>query len=1047
MEPRERRFLGFRYVKQTPPCLSGESPCPFTETLLRQDLPSAGKIEQIDRWAGTAHLGQQKFEYTTNAPTVPMTSLLTGEWNYSYDDSTGASKKTHATHQYDAYGNPSQTVLYGDDDDPADNTTLVWTVNGNPSPYIVDRVALQQQFAGAGAGGTKLSERQFYYDGAASWTVPPSQGYVTASRGWLDTEARYVQRSFGYDNYGNQTSVTDEEARPPVLTVYDPTYHIFPNSVTNGANETETTVWDPVCGLPSQQTDANAKVSTVQSDNMCRSTRTDHLSTGGFVIRSYVSLGDPNTQHIRLETPSSVGGVNLYTDEYFDGFGRTYRTARKGPGSQDILQDTAYDLRGRVSSRTAPYYARSPSYSTTYTYDGLDRPTATRFPGNNGTTQSYPVWSQTFTDEHGHLSTTRFDGFGRMILTEQNAVSPSILTHYGYDLLGRMTGMTDHLGNSWSWTFDSLGRNIEKMDPDAGTWTFEYDDSGLLRRQVDAKSQPTDFTYDNAGRLATKVTAGSTVTITRSEPRGTYSNIGRVTSVVTSSPATSVAIDYDDLGRAAKQFRVLEGVTYVAQKQYDAGGFLQTITYPDNETFGPMQYDGAGRLKAVPGIVTNVEYDAAGRAILQTNPYTTTSRTYSPERGFLTDVVTSSGAIQNLHYTYDAAGLVTQVTSPFAKESWTYVYDPLHRLTSATCQSCSTQSQTFQYDELGRITYNSLIGTYSYPPPGSARPHAPSSVAGNSYVYDANGNLTSGGGRTIQWNADNLPIQVNSTPFLYDGLGERVKKGSGSGATVYPMGDDYQVSYRTMKYFSLEGLGLVAKRIDGINTVWLHTDRLGSIQAITDSGGGLWKRRTYRPYGNKIDETNPLHIEHRGWIGERQDDETGLTYLHARYYDPELGLFISPDPSHPAEATVGVNRYGYSNGDPINAADPTGLRWICWDQIEHSQVCYEGGCTDPEPYVRHVCMQVPDPPSHPTSGGPGGGHGGGGGGTGGGGGDGGSDGGGGDGADNGGDGDDGGKKPKKDDGCGVTPLPTGIVAVGGLQGETGLGDVGVMAQA
>jgi RHS repeat-associated protein len=65
-------------------------------------------------------------------------------------------------------------------------------------------------------------------------------------------------------------------------------------------------------------------------------------------------------------------------------------------------------------------------------------------------------------------------------------------------------------------------------------------------------------------------------------------------------------------------------------------------------------------------------------------------------------------------------------------------------------------------------------------------------------------------------------------------------------------------------------------------------------------------------------------IESRGWIDQRQDAETGLTYLHARYYDPALGLFVSPDTPNPIEPGVGINRYAYSMGDPINASDRSG---------------------------------------------------------------------------------------------------------------------------
>jgi RHS repeat-associated protein len=67
-----------------------------------------------------------------------------------------------------------------------------------------------------------------------------------------------------------------------------------------------------------------------------------------------------------------------------------------------------------------------------------------------------------------------------------------------------------------------------------------------------------------------------------------------------------------------------------------------------------------------------------------------------------------------------------------------------------------------------------------------------------------------------------------------------------------------------------------------------------------------------------------LQPESKGWLGERFDPETGLQYLNARYYDPELGMFIQPDWFEVTQRGVGTNRYGYSFGDPVNKMDPGG---------------------------------------------------------------------------------------------------------------------------
>ena len=247
---------------------------------------------------------------------------------------------------------------------------------------------------------------------------------------------------------------------------------------------------------------------------------------------------------------------------------------------------------------------------------------------------------------------------------------------------------------------------------------------------------------------------------------------------------------------------------------------------------------------------------------------------------------------------------------------------------TSTNHSSSADDQSFAYDSAGRITSNSRVGTYTYPTAGQPRPHAPDTVAGNALTYDANGNLLNGGGRSYVWDADNLVSQITmgaaTTSFAYDGFGSRVKKTTGASTSLYPFGDDYEITSGVVtKYIAVEGLGVIAKRVGygpSAATHWLHNDRLGSIQAVTDATGAVDYRRSYRPYGETLGEAGSP-TESRGWIDQRNDPETGLTYLHARYYDPQLGVFLSPDPIGVAG---GMNAYGYAFGDPVNLADRSG---------------------------------------------------------------------------------------------------------------------------
>ena len=77
----------------------------------------------------------------------------------------------------------------------------------------------------------------------------------------------------------------------------------------------------------------------------------------------------------------------------------------------------------------------------------------------------------------------------------------------------------------------------------------------------------------------------------------------------------------------------------------------------------------------------------------------------------------------------------------------------------------------------------------------------------------------------------------------------------------------------------------------------------------------------YYPYGYRRNSTGDLGTD-KLFTGQRLDD-TGLYYYNARYYDPEIGRFISPDPL--AALGQGLNRYTYSINNPINFLDPSGL--------------------------------------------------------------------------------------------------------------------------
>lgn len=119
------------------------------------------------------------------------------------------------------------------------------------------------------------------------------------------------------------------------------------------------------------------------------------------------------------------------------------------------------------------------------------------------------------------------------------------------------------------------------------------------------------------------------------------------------------------------------------------------------------------------------------------------------------------------------------------------------------------------------------------------------------------------------------------------------------------------------------------KLVNGVTPAaasYLHRDGLSSIRAITNPAGAKIEAALYKPFGEQSEWVLPGNPapETKGWIGERYDADAGLQYLNARYYDPELSLFLQPDWFEVIKAGVGTNRFSYSFNDPVNKFDPGG---------------------------------------------------------------------------------------------------------------------------
>ncbi|WP_280138433.1 RHS repeat-associated core domain-containing protein, partial [Pseudovibrio denitrificans] len=229
------------------------------------------------------------------------------------------------------------------------------------------------------------------------------------------------------------------------------------------------------------------------------------------------------------------------------------------------------------------------------------------------------------------------------------------------------------------------------------------------------------------------------------------------------------------------------------------------------------------------------------------------------------------------------------------------------------------------YSPSGNLLSKSDVGTYSYPAPTAARPHAPTKAGSWTFSYDGNGNMVSGKGRSLIYDGKDRPISVTmggvTTQYVYGPDDKRLKKISGGQTTLY-LGNDEEILPDGTVIKHLDG----SVRRVGTTTNWIHRDHMSSVRMLTNSAGTIAAVSRYQPYGKRTDVQQAADTprESKGWIGERDDPETGLTYLNARYYDADLARFIQSDWFDPLNKGVGTNRYAYALNNPTFYSDPSG---------------------------------------------------------------------------------------------------------------------------
>jgi RHS repeat-associated protein len=324
---------------------------------------------------------------------------------------------------------------------------------------------------------------------------------------------------------------------------------------------------------------------------------------------------------------------------------------------------------------------------------------------------------------------------------------------------------------------------------------------------------------------------------------------------------------------------------------YDAASRLTSKTLP-NGVAATYNYDGLDRLTRLK--------DAKGNSVIADN-----------------------------QYSYNSAGHITQNIDQSGTH--TYGYDTVDRLISATYTG--TPNETYAYDSVGNRTMSHKSATYGYQPFNQLI-----STSMATYIYNNNGNMISksdaGGTTQFAWDFENRLTQVvtpasGGVTYKYDALGRRIQRTPSTGIStnfIYDGQDvvkDINSDGSIIEYLNGPGIDnkIRQKGSSTTTTYYFSQDHLGSTTALTGTTGKLVERITYDGYGNSAGSTRTRY----GFTGRERDQLSGLLYFRARFYDPQVGRFISEDQIGLAG---GINQFGYVQGNPINAIDPSGLSSI-----------------------------------------------------------------------------------------------------------------------
>lgn len=720
---------------------------------------------------------------------------------------------------------------------------------------------------------------------------------------------------YRYDAYGNTVAIVEPGGVTTEMQ-YDDTWKL-PTAIVDATGATTRMDYDAAGNLV-RRTDALGNV-----------TRFNH-DARGLVVRVLDAHGGRQTfEHDRF------GQVVMHADCV----GHVTRYEWDARGNQTALiqadgsrTEYRYDRDGRL---LRAYFADGASES--YDYDGLGR-LIRRVDVAGGVTE----WEleadgkpATRTDALGQRASYHYDGARRLVaLVNENGAR----YRFAFDASDNLTAEQGFDGRITCYDYDRAGRVVEKRE--LGTQT-------AAALPLEAEERPhllrTQYHRDAAGRVVEKTVARATdKRIQRTQYE--YDASGRLIAGI--NGGGRVGLVYDDLSQVTEESSLVLGHERRIGFVYDRLGNRIETTLPDARRLTQAFY-GPGFLHqiALDGVVvSNIERDVMQRETVRSQGALTSYFDYDAigrrtsqraRRAALADDVVSR------RYVYGADGLAAVSDARFGQTEYAYdklgrvtranaerfAFDPAHNLVDTADERIASnrvvryEDKRYRYDTHGNLIEKRIAGhtciRLHYDPEHRleradiARNGLKQSVR---YGYDAFGRRT--------WKRD----AFGTTEFVWDGnrLLQEIRRGR---CLTYVYDGTSFVPVAQVESTIGEG----RTPADRSNVHYFHTDTSGAPRELTAQDGRVEWRANYRVWGNTLvveypdpvaaADAEPVHQPLR-FQGQYFDAETGLHYNRFRYYDPDIGRFVSQDPIGLAG---GPNAYQYAP-NPFDWIDPHGLK-------------------------------------------------------------------------------------------------------------------------